>query len=413
MASTLTTWDFALKEWYTDDRVEDLCFSDNVFLGLLAKNEDFQGDGHPVPLIYGNPQGVAGTSLLTAQGNTGNVLGLKFLYTAGDYFGTVDIGDKVIKASRSNPGAYLENKRAEIDGLYRQMADALSIYSFGNGGHALGRENNVWTTGNAITLADPSDACNFEVNQHLVASTTDGSAAGTVKAGSTYVTAVDREGGIVTVNDITDITGTFAKQDYLFREGDYGNGTGAGIIFGLGAFITASSTSPPNLYGLVRTSDPQRLAGCRVPTTDTAGMGIEDRLKTLGSYMTGRYGGPGPTCVLMHPEDWQSLEIALNSRGIRPLKDDSTKFGYTALEAYIGGKQAKIYADRHCPKGTAFALKLDTWTMYSMLKMIHQLNGDGLEMLRKSTTNDYEFRLVSYPCLGTCAPGWNGRVAMP
>jgi hypothetical protein len=34
-------------------------------------------------------------------------------------------------------------------------------------------------------------------------------------------------------------------------------------------------------------------------------------------------------------------------------------------------------------------------------------------MLRKATTNDYEFRLKSYPIHATNAPGYNGRIPLP
>jgi hypothetical protein len=34
-------------------------------------------------------------------------------------------------------------------------------------------------------------------------------------------------------------------------------------------------------------------------------------------------------------------------------------------------------------------------------------------MLRAATTNDYEYRLQSYPAVTCTAPGYNGRVALP
>jgi hypothetical protein len=413
MASTITTYDFALKEWQTEQKMNELWYADNVFLGLIKKDPDMQGNGHPVPVICTAPQGVGGTSLATVQATQGNVAGFEFLLKPGDYFGVVTMGDKVIQASRSNPGAFLSNKTAEIDSLNRQMAESLEICALSNGGNSLGRVSSAWSNTSYFTLTDTSQACNFEVGMYIVSDTVDGSGgAGTVNAGSTYVTAVDRETGLITINAYSGIT-SFAANDYIFRRGDYTGASGNVIIEGVGSYILASGTSAPALYGMTRTSDPQRLAGCRIAATAIAGKSIEERMQLLGAYMVGRYKGPGPDNWLLHPEDWQSLAISLQSRGQRSLTDASTSFGYEYLEIVAGGKKGKVYPARHATKGTALALKLDTWTMFSMLDLIHPLNGDGLQVLRASTTNDYEYRAVSYPCLGNNAPGWNGRVALP
>jgi len=414
MASTLTTFDFALKERYTEEKVEDLSYAENPFLGMIKKNEEFSGDGYNVPVITVPPQGVAAANLSTAQTGRTNVVGFKFLLTAGDYYGAVDIGDKVIKASRNNPGALLENKTAETDGLYQQMADSIAIYAFGNGGNALGRESGAWTTpSTTLILSDISQAANFEVGMIVVSDTVDGGeASGTVNSGTNTITAVDRETGTLTGTAWDSAITGFAASDYLFRSGDYTGASTVLCIEGLGSFITATN-APAALYGMTRTSDPQRLAGCRIAAADIAGLGIERRIKKLGSYMTGRYKGPGADVVFLHPEDWEVLETSLEARGWRSLTDESTRFGYEAISATVGGRKVKIYSDRHCTKGTAFLLKQNSWTMYSMLKLIHQINGDGLTMLRKSTTNDYEFRLQAYPCMATNAPGWNGRVTLP
>lgn len=408
-ASTLVTFDFALKERYVDKKVENLTLAERPLLGMLEKDEEFTGDGQPVPIIHGNPQGIAGSSLSVAQTNTSNAVGKKFVLTAGDYFGTVDIGEKVLRASRNNPGAFLQNKSVETDGLYEQMADNLSLYCFGNGGGSSGKRASV--SGNVITLTTPQDAVNFEIDMSIVASANDGSdSAHTVRSGSTKVTVVDRVNGKVTVASAAAISG-FADNDFLFREGDFKGNTSVFIIVGLGGFIWADDT-PPALYSLTRTADIQRLAGSRVPSADLTGKGNEERIQLLGAYMTGRYKGPGFDAGFMHPEDWQNLSISLQSRGTRPLKDESTRFGYMALEVVAGGKLAKIYPDKHCPKGVFFGLRMKNWTLYSMLKLLGPQNADGLTMLRKSTTTDYEFRIVSFPCLATNAPGYSGRVAL-
>lgn len=48
MALDLTSFDFALKEYYTDEKVEDLVYRDNPFLAMVPKREDFYGKKLPV-----------------------------------------------------------------------------------------------------------------------------------------------------------------------------------------------------------------------------------------------------------------------------------------------------------------------------------------------------------------------------
>lgn len=412
MASTVTTFDFALKEWLTSDKVDNLVFTDRPFLGSVKKETEFQGSGHPVPVIYRAPQGIS-VDLSDAQTANTNVVGAQFLVTAGDISGTVSIGDKVIRASRSNAGAFLQNKKAEIEGLHGMMADAVAINLAGNGGGALGRRGSV--SSNTITLLDKSDVHKFHIGQMLKASANDGSAAShTLRAGTVAtVTALDLAAGTVTVDAVANIT-SFADNDYLFRAGMFYGDQSKFVMWGVQAYIVASGTTPGTIYSQARgaTTDRTRLAGFAMASTDLTGKGIEERIQILGSRMSGRGMAPAPDAYYLNPEDWQSLAIALQSRGTRALSDDSTKFGYKYLSVIAGAKEAKVYADRFFPAGHVFGLKTDSWTLYSLEELIGKVHGDGLEMLRKSTTNDYEYRLVSYPGLGCNAPGWNGRAPL-
>lgn len=411
MASTVTTFDFALKEWFNDERVKNTVFSDRPLLGMIRKETEFQGSGHPVPVIYKAPQGVS-VALSDAQSNATNVGGAQFMVTAGDVTSSVEIGDKVIKASRANPGAFLQNKKAEIEGLYGMVSDTIAVALAGNGGMSLGRVSSAGWAANVATLTDKADIHKFHVGMVLVASANDGSDAAhaTLGPGDTAtVTAVNLAAGTVTINATP---GSWGANNYLFRRGMFFGNQAKFVMWGVQAYIWTDASPPPTIYSQARTDDRVRLAGMAVPAADLTGKGIEERIQILGSRMTGRGMAPGADCYFLNPEDWQSLAIALQSRGQRSLTDDSTSFGYQYLEVIAGAKRAKVYADRYFPMGVVFGLKLDTWTLYSLEKLIHPIKGDGLEMLRKATANDYEYRLVSYPGLGQNAPGHNGRAPL-
>lgn len=418
MASTLTTFDAFLKERYTSDKVENLLQCGKPFFTDVSKSEDGSGDVLVVPLHYGNPQGVAASTLAQAQAvnSTGaNVKGAKWSIEWGDYFGTVDIGDKVMRAARNNVGAFLENKTMEIDGLYETMATSLATYLTKNGGGAIGQRASI--SSNTITLSEKADTWNFEIGMGVHASANDGSdAAHALRAGTgTYVTAVDHAAGTVTVADQSQIT-SFANNDYLFRLGDFAGNTSTKLMKGLEAFVT-TSTTPPTLWGIsdtTRLTHLQRFSGCKVASGDLTGKGLEERIQLLGAYMASRYKVPmGNLRAYMNPEEFHRLQLSLQSRGQRTLTDDSTSFGYEYVEVVSGGRKVRVYADPFFSKGKVFLVRMENVKLWSLGKLVAPQNGDGLEMLRKSTTTDYEYRLLSYPAFACNAPGYCGVVATP
>lgn len=415
MASTLTTFDALLKERYLPDVVEKLTYPDNPLFGMLEKRGDtgMVGDVMPVPIITALPQGLA-APIATAQTSASNITAHKFAIQAGDYSGSVSIGDKVMKASRTNAGAFLEDKVLEIDGLYEQGGENLSVYLWSNGGNALGRVASLGPGAEDITLTNTIDAQNFEVGMSARESANDGSdSAHTLRAGTTTVAGVNRATGVITFTDRTQYS-SLAVGDYFFRTGDFGGSGGTRVLEGVQSFITPSDT-PKALWGITaatRLTDPQRFAGCRVDATSLNGKTYEERIKILLAQMVGRFKAKAPTAFFMNPEDFQILETLMSARGVRPLEDDSTKFGYTKIDVLTSAGRIPIFCDRHCPYGTAFGFRMANHWISSMGEIFSPLNGDGLQMLRASTANDYEFRLVSYPLYANNAPKNHGRVLL-
>lgn len=413
MGSTTTTYAALLKERYLDsDVVEKLTYPENPLLGRLQKRGDtgMVGSQLPVPILLGLPQGVSGT-FAEALGHATNITADEWVIKAGDYYGVVKIGQKVLEASRTNRGAFLENKTTEIDGLYEQAGEALSIYTWGNGGNALGRISTLST--NDIVLTNASDAANFELNMEVMACADDGSSTShAVRSGHSTVDVINRATGALTItaSDITSLT----AGDYLFRNGDFYGDQGVIVIKGVQCFITATD-SPMELWGIAaatRDNDPQRYAGCRVDATKLYGKSIEQRIKLLIAQMTGTFKAKAPTSGYMHPEDFLLLETELQARGVRALEDPDTKFGYTKIDCMTAAGRLPIYTDRHCPRGTFFAFRDENWWISSMGELLHPQNSDGNEILRMYNSTDLEFRLLSFPLLACNAPKNSGRVTL-
>jgi hypothetical protein len=407
-ASTISQFSAFVKQYFNPQEVDNLTKCNRPLWGRVNKNEDISGDPWIVPVLYVNGQGLAAISHAKAQTNATNTKGARWSIDVANYFASVSIGDKVMMATRNNAGAFLDNKTTEIEALYGSVGDAFATYCYRNGGGAIGTIQAI--AGNVITLTNRTDAFFFEFGMVIAACSDDGTNTSTTpRVGTSDVTVVDRTNGQIT---LTAVPGTFAVGDSLFRDGDVVANTGTLLMHGVSAFIT-STDSPATLWGQARTSDPQRLAGCRVPANQLPGKGIEERIQLLGSLMAGTYRAmtaSGDWEIYLHPEDMQTLNISLQAKGIRELTDDSTQFGYTYVEVYAGGMKMKIFADPFCQKGTLWMLYMKSWTLGSYGPPIKRVNGDGLELLRSATTNDYELRLTGYPEIVCNAPGRNGFV---
>lgn len=422
MASTLTTFDPFLKRYYNPGQVTAIVNKDRPFLAKVKKT---MGSGNlwVTPVIFSNPQGLA-ADLPNAQlganqtGGGGNLQGKQWQSTWGDYSGAVAIGDKVIAASRDNVGAFFENQKAEIDRLYEQFADIMGLYAIGDSGHSV-TPGTFTFSGGTCTLINPDDIVNIVVGMLLNVSANDGTSSGhtLLGSGSTgYVISVNANTGIFVVSATsggaagvpTGWTGTM----YAFRQGDFGGASATRIMLGLSAWVPAADPSATTFEGVDRTAGITALSGVRLTAAEVAGLGIEQRVKKLVTRMTGRAMGPGPTDVFMNPEKWQGLADSLESRGTRPLDGKIGQFNYQKIQIAAGGKMVDVWADRFCPVGSAFAVNFDYIEMKTLSGFPAVVNGDGMSMLRKTGSNDYEYRLTSYPAMQIKAPGYQGRTAV-
>lgn len=419
--STIATFGSLMKLRYENDLVEKLMYPENPLLAKLEKLGDTEmvGTEMPVPIQKTLPQSVGAvfTTVQTKAGTAGgNTTSDRFMIAAGDYYGVVHLGDKVLMATRTNRGAFLANKELEIDGLFEQAAESLSIAAWGNGGQSIGRRLSINGAGTIVTLMEAMDGQNFEVGMDVVASANDGATATDTlldSGAAATLSGVSREDGTLTAADWGDIS-SLANGSYLFRAADFNGDTGNVIMKGVQAFITATNT-PPALWGVTaatRLADPQRMAGCRVPNAELAGKTIDERIKILLSRMTGRFKAKRPTAGWMNDEDFQVLETIMAAKGIRTLEDDSTQFGFSKIDIATTAGKLPIFCDRHCPKGHFFALRMEDFGISSMGELTHFQDADDVTILRRSASTDLEARLISYPLLFNRAPKNSGRCSL-
>ena len=97
----------ALKVYYSDQKIRNMCYEDHPLLGMLEKKEDLKGLVYPLPLVV-SPETGASHDFATAQGSANSFSPQSFMVqTANDYV-VATIPTKAMLASEGDAGAFLD-----------------------------------------------------------------------------------------------------------------------------------------------------------------------------------------------------------------------------------------------------------------------------------------------------------------
>jgi hypothetical protein len=448
--------------------IGDLATRDHVAMMLLTHDKALGkitsypfklqgGQGHAARRVDSQFITSQGTGLLAAQGGR-SVVG-EWLVTNGDYTDTVVIRDKDSEeGDASNEASYLRNVVMETDGLIEEFGEVFETYlmSFG-GGVAAGAgvrqpkslarvtQAGIGAVG-VLTLDTPEDAHNFQIGMAIIAiEETDativlGSASNGTAGGSVHwVIAVDTELGTITTGltqgaSTPGVTATAwdgaTNAIQVFRYGDYanytsgspvaavtnnsGSQTGVYVIDGFQDWITPTS-QPGSKFNVTRNVD-SRLTGVRLSTAKSVGS-IENRILQLGTEIQITSGNKGPLKVIINSRQWTKLVGELKSRGITPhestVKGATTSFGYSAIYVDLPQGRSEVIPSPHIQATLCIMLNMKSWHFCATKGMFPRvMNGDGLRLLRKATSDDYEFRTTCYAHLACQYPSWNGRATL-
>jgi hypothetical protein len=397
-AATIATLSKILKTKYDQRKLYTLMYPDAAFLATIRKDQNFGGNDARITLRYGRPQG-GSMVFSTAQANKTSSNDGAFLLTRAKDYHVCSISAEALLASKGNENAILDGVKAEMDGCTMMMKRSFSVQLYRNGGGARAQISAIAT--NVLTLTEPNDIVFFEVDMTLQFSAADGTS-GSVRVGTTTITAVDRDNGKITLASAAAITG-LAVSDYIFRNGDFG-----AAAKGLQAWLpTTAPTAGDNFFGQDRSVDTTRLAGVRFAAT--AGASKEDTVLDCASRL-GREGGT-PDAVYMHNFDRADIIKSLSSKTEYEVVNstDNIPIGFKSLVLQGDKGPIKLISDPNCPRGKFFMLQADTWVIKSLGQLPQYANEDGNEMLRESNSDQYEWRMRALWQLGCEAPGFNAN----
>jgi hypothetical protein len=399
MALNMTTFAAALKQHYTNERVENMVYKDNPFLAMISKYEQFGGENLKLPIKYGIPQGRSAT-FSDAQANKTNTQLKAFLLTRVSDYSLASIANETIEASKGNANAFMEAATTEIDGAIESATRSLAIGLFGDGGGSIGQLLADPATGTTFTLKETEDVTNFEVGMQVAAYTA--ATGGTVRSGGARtIDAVNRDTGVITVS--TAIDAAWAINDFIVPEGDYDL-----KIKGLNAWVPSTAPgSTDSFFGVNRSSDATRLGGIRF---DASSLPLEEGLIGAAARVA-REGGKPDVCFVNYSA-FADLEKALGSKVSYVDEKVNPEVGFRGILIHGPRGPIKIIPDQNCPPNVAFMLQMDVWKLYSLGKAPKILDSDGLKFLRDSTADSVEVRVGYYAQLGCRGPGYNVRVAL-
>lgn len=412
MALDLTTYAAAIKQYYNNIDFTQIVYKKFPTLGLLNKDTNFVGSPLKQPMAYATVPSRSAT-FATGQSLAGNSSQAAFLVTSVKDYGFAYIDRETMLASKTDDGAWLKAAVHEIDMAIRETTKSLAFAMISDGSGVIGTiatSSDVTTT--TITLADPRQAVNFQVNDVLQAVAAGTSVAGAwnsaVRSGTVTVTAVNRQTGVLTASgNWNSGISAIATTDGLVKSGDFN-----AKISGLGAWLPLTAPTSSDSFFSVNRSVDSRLFGTY---TDGRGMPIQESL-ILAATNIWQEGG-SPDTILLNAANWVNLINDLGAkkiyyRELKATKSDggSADVGYQSVVIEGPAGTIDVVADPFIPTNVAYVLEKDTWTLHTRREAPHifDIDGEAGELLRQASSDSYEVRVGYYGNLVCNAPAWNG-----
>ena len=410
-----------LKELYDEQKVQWLTYKDNPMLAMIKKEEKFPGKYYPVPVVYGLTQGSSAT-FATAYANQSSPMVAEFLVTRVADFSLATIDGQLLAAAQTDPGAFIDGAELMIDAAFQNETNRIASAMFRNGAGTIAQIASVALvsgTNYLLTLANPDDAVQLEINQALLAvQNIDGS--GTAPTDGGIVNQINRSLGTINVTSATSIATDWPANYSLAIQGDLpttsnqnvqpaGSATTNSLlkIAGLAAWLPLSgpALTGDQFFGVNRALDTQRLAGV---TFNGSALSLEESL-LQGTGRIALNGGRVDTGICSY-STYTALITSLGSKVVY-LDHKVGEIGFRGVQVNGANTVMSVFPDRNCPDGVIYALEMDSWCLRSQNPAPHILKYmDEIEILRVPGVDAAELRVGGYMNMYTNKPGHNGAI---
>lgn len=426
--NTMTALDAAAKQLYRDGNFEEVVYKTRPLMGVLPKFEGFGGRNMPVVLLYGNTQAVSYSFSQAQTGSTHSQAGKlyveDFLLTRSRSYSLFTLDGETIEALRGDNTGFITSLKAVMDAAIRALSDEVetSLFRSRSGSICVAKS---YTAAQTKFQVEKDETCLFELGMRLVAAEDDtggdplNSAKVMVVIGVNALTGDismgrDDTGAATACDDATNGWGAgFGGDEDIFRAGDYTASEITNKIAGLADWNPASSPSGGESFFGVDRSVSSRLWGAPY---DGSSDSIEDAL-IEGQSIAAREGGAVDVYVL-HNLQYRKLVKQLGAKkqyvqmNARSAEGVYANVGYRGVTIDGDMGPISVLAANKCPLNRAHGLQLSTWLLATLGPTVHFTEYDSLRILRQSSDDGIEGRLVFRGNLACRGPIWNSRVKL-
>ena len=409
MAVTISTVQKMYKDIFRGSEPASLAVREKPAMSKLRRVDDLEGYKSIFPIRTHLHPGMA-ADFATVQTNEAAQDIYRMELQPKTQYAVVNYDAKAMAAARSNVGSYLRLKAKEIQDVLEYAGQKFErmFWRGGEVGSVTAAPANVSGSDYTVTLADATDIVNIHKGQVLGCYDDNTGSASTKRAETCTVKSVNHGAGTFVGTFTGNPTAWGTNTDYLYIEGDR-SGTTISTWTGVQQYIPSSDPSASESFqGLDRSPMPNYLAGWRGTQYATN----EESLQQLAVLMAPFVNAiAGKSEIWMNPKAFHLTQAEAGARLVRE-QGGTAVLGYTKCKLASAIGDIPIMVGGFCPKSTAFLLDWSTWSLHTLKPLLHLIDEDGNEMLRKATADEFEMRWRSWAELLCDEPVKNGRVTV-
>lgn len=331
---TIENADKALKDYYLDAVSAQLNDGISPFFSAIEKS---------AVNVYGKD-----VKMAVIRGTSGNILAgaedgnlpdpyknryLSIVTPLKNLYGTIEISDKALRASRESSGAFVNLVNAEMEGLIASAKQNFQRMLFGDG------------SGKMCKILDSVSNTEYEVDtvkDYFAGMQVDvvPKVTGTGDSYGVYITSVNKEKSTI----------TFAApiSDTITNGEVYPRGSKDNELCGLGAIFDAAT-----LYGYQKTAEPYFAPY----VADAKGALTEDMLTDMLDYVEENCNSKINMIICSYKTRKRIAALIADNRRVVNTTDARTGFGVVAVN------DVPVYADKYCPDDRILFLNTDDFLL--------------------------------------------------
>lgn len=363
---TIENADKALKEYYLQAVTAQLNDNISPFFSAIEKTaENVTGKDVSIAVIRNSTDSVNACAEDASLPEPHRNRYLKISVPLKNIYGTIQVSDKALRASRDSSGAFVNIVNAEMEGLIAGAKYNFQRMLYGDGKAVICKVSSVVASSDDKKF-NVDDASGLSVGMKVDFIRTDGT-----KVEGISVTEIS--GKVVTFNSA--ITGTTTNA-IISKAGAYGNElTGLAAIFG-----------SENLYGYDREEEPYFK-----PYSASASSGLkEDDLVDVVDYMEQHFNSKVNMILCSFATRKKIAALTASQKMVVNSIDAHTGFGVVTVN------NIPVYADRFCPENTVYFVNTDDFVLSQLCDWEWLEDEDGKILKQVPGKAAYSATLVKY-----------------